>query len=116
MAEAEETVKIEIEVPKEQVKIEGKPITDAKTPPDKKGKERPGIASYDPLEIAKAPLEAPEPINKERPNRHQQRVMLFGFILVMVAPILIVLFNFTAGIVMAITGAAVIAFGALVKV
>lgn len=114
---AEEKVKLEIEVPKEalikRIRSEEK---DSQEKEEKKEEENPGVASYDPKEILKAPLESPSPVNKKPPNRHQQRVIFLGFLFILISPFLFAFVNFTAFIVIALAGAFIVAFGALVRV
>lgn len=74
------------------------------------------IAGYKPGEIAKAPLEPPEPKDKKAPNKHQRRVIIFGFILIVIGFILWPLIAFAVGAVFAVAGALVVAFGALVRI
>lgn len=114
MAE-EEKVKLEIEVPKKALlkRALGKSASEKE---DKEEKEKEGAASYESSEILKAAIEPPEPADKKPLNRHQLRVILLGFVLVLISLFLLVFVNFTAFVVMALAGAFIIAFGALVRV
>lgn len=118
---AEDKVKLEIEVPKKALikhirSEEESDKEEAEERKESKEKEQPGLASYDPKEMLKAPLESPEPVNKKPPNRHQQRVMMLGFIFILISPFLFAFINFSAFVVMALAGAFIIAFGVLVRV
>lgn len=102
MSEApDEKVKVELELPKEQVSVE---------PAEKKPE-----ASYKTSDIVKAPLEPPEPKSKAPPNAHQRAVMIFGFAMIAVSLVLWPVASFTVFVAVAIAGAAVIAFGTLVR-
>jgi len=74
------------------------------------------VAGYEPSEIAKAPVEPPEPKDKKPPNAHQKAIIIFGFVLVGLSIILWPLFNFALFLGVAVAGAAIIAFGTLVRV
>lgn len=115
----DEKVKLEIEVPKKALlkraldkegeEKEGKDE-------DEEGEEEEKAVSYEPSELLKAAVETPEPADKKPPDRHQLRVIILGFVLVIISLILLVIINFTAFVVMALAGAFIIAFGALVRV
>lgn len=100
--EPDEKVKVELELPKDQVSVEP-------------AEEKP-TASYKAADVAKAPVEPPEPASKAPPNSHQKAVMIFGFSIIAVSLILWPLINFTVFVAVAIAGAAVIAFGTLVRI
>ncbi len=100
---ADEKVKVELELPKDQVSVE--PAEDDKPK-----------ASYEPRDVLKAAVEPPEPKAKAPPNRHQKLVMVFGFALVAASLLLWPLIGLTVFVAVAVTGAAVIAFGTLVRI
>lgn len=117
MAE-EEKVKLEIEVPKKALlkrALAGSGSErNEKEDNRKHTEEKP--AGYEPSELLKAAIEVPDPADKRPPNPHQLRVMLMGLTLVVISLVLLVIINFTAFVVMALAGAFIIAFGALVRV
>lgn len=119
---AEDKVKLQIEVPKEQLeKVVGEPAATAKTeePAEKsktERKEEPEVAGYKASQIAKAPLEPPEPESKAAPNPHQRRLIIFGCAIVLAGLLLWPLASFAIGLTVAIAGAAVVAFGTLVRI
>lgn len=108
---ADEKVKIELEVPKSEVSI--KPAKKAKKlePEDKKE-----VAGYELGEVAKAPLEPPEPKDKKGPSIHQKRVVIFGFALAAASLILWPLFSFWVFVAVAAAGALVVAYGTFVRI
>lgn len=118
----DEKVKLEIEVSKKALlkraldkEGQGKEGKDKKDE-DEEGEEEEKVVSYEPSELLKAAVETPEPADKKPPDRHQLRVIILGFVLVIISLILLVIINFTAFVVMALAGAFIIAFGALVRV
>lgn len=142
----DEKVKLELELPKDEANIEPQPETlkraqklgeahekvkqkmkeveekeeklkqKEKELAKKEEEEETTVAGYKPAEIAKAPLEPPEPEDKKAPSSHQRRVMVFGLALVALGIVLWPLISFGFGLALAIAGAAVIAFATLVRV
>lgn len=108
----EETIKLEVEVPKENLKVEK---SKQKPKEEKEESDSPEL-SYKPQEIIKAVVEPPEPESKKGPNDNQKRLMFVGLSLILVSLIAWAVFNFVAAIAIALTGATLIAFGALVRV
>lgn len=119
MAESEEKVKVELELPKDEVHISeaSGPRLESKKSKKKDQNDNPeSPVDYSPLEIAKAPLEPPEPKSKAPPTVHQQRVIVFGFILIIAGILLWPIINFMIGLAFAVSGAIVVSFGALVRI
>lgn len=117
--EPEEKIKIELEVPKKDIKVESvssEPSVSKKPKEDKKQETENTIAGYKPSEIAKAPLEPPKPEDKKGPSRRQKFGVIAGSALVAAGLILWPFFNFAIFICAAFAGAAIVAFSSLVRV
>lgn len=129
--EEEEKIRIKLEVPKKEVQIESissepgseeskktaEETVDKQEEDKKKTEEKEStIAGYKPSEIAKAPVDTPEPEDKRGPNSRQKTLIIFGLALAAASVILWPLFSFWIFVPVAIAGAAVVAFGSLVRV
>lgn len=112
---AEDKVRLEIEVPRKDLRRFAQRKKRDEPKEESEDKDKKEIGGYEPAEILKAPLEPPEPSDKKPPNRHQQRVIFFGFAFVLLSPLLLFV-SLVAFIVLALAGAGIVAFGSLVRV
>ncbi|HET9850463.1 MAG TPA: hypothetical protein VFP35_02450 [Candidatus Saccharimonadales bacterium] len=124
-----ETVKIELELPKEAVSIEGDELKIKQTEcedkkedeekekeeseGEKKSGKEPGILGYKTSELAKIPAEAPEPTSKKPANPTQTKIILTGFIVIIIGIACWVFLPFFIGLAIAIAGAVLIIIGTL---
>ncbi|HET9721845.1 MAG TPA: hypothetical protein VFP32_02335 [Candidatus Saccharimonadales bacterium] len=133
MAEdSEDKVKVQLEIPREEVDLhidheaKEKKASEEKESEDEEDSDEDKsessdkhqdtkIAGYKAGEIAKAPVEPPEPENKAGPNKRQRRVLIFGFIAVAIGALLWPIFNFLTGMLIAACGAVAISYGVLVR-
>lgn len=97
---------------------EAKEITERSQKKEEKSdeSEEGSVASYKPSEIAKAPVDTPEPEDKRGPNSHQKTIISFGIALAVASIALWPLFSFWIFVAVAVAAAAVVAFGSLVRV
>jgi uncharacterized membrane protein YcjF (UPF0283 family) len=139
MAEQQEKVKIELEIPTDQLNIVSgetpstgqqvaaqelkqkehelqKKEAELNQKEEELKKDDAPVASFPADELVKAPLEAIKPKDTRPPNSHQKKMIFFGLALIAVGVILWPLFNFSMAIAVAIAGAGAIAFGSLVRV
>ncbi|HEX5448414.1 MAG TPA: hypothetical protein VFW90_04445 [Candidatus Saccharimonadales bacterium] len=134
--DSEDKIEIELKVPKEKVDVSVRPTKsesehdetsekkETKSSPEdsdediseESNKESELKSDYSLGDIAKAPVEPPEPEDTSKPNKHQKSVIVFGFALLAVSIIMWPLFNFAVFIGVALAGAAVVAFGSFVRV
>lgn len=130
--ESEEKVKVELELPKSGVSIEpaGNEAEERKARLKKRAQEREKkkeeekkkeddskeVGGYKVSDIAKAPVEPPEPENKKGPNVHQKRVVAFGFAIAIASLVLWPLIGFWYFVAVAIAGAVVVAFGTFFRI
>lgn len=122
MADEPEKVKIELEVPKDQVNIEAVQEEDksggeeAKSENGKERKEASGTASgYEPGEILKAPVEAPHITSARNPNYTQRVVVVIGFAMAVAGLLIWPLVSLAAGLAVAVAGALLVALGTMFR-
>lgn len=122
---AKEKVKVELELPKDQVTIEPvdkENVSSSSSPNGKSNKEDdssngPVLLGYKPEEILKAPSAAtPEPESKKPPNKSQRLIIYIGLIIGLGGLLILwPLVSFLAGLIVAIVGAILITYGTLIK-
>lgn len=115
-----EKVKIEIELPKEQISFGPEEKKEEEDKKDEEGEEENDsivkqATGYEVGELVKSPVEPPEHAKSARPVRGQIRSLLYGFALIILGLIAWPIFGFRVAIAVVLVGAAFIALGTLVR-
>jgi hypothetical protein len=105
-----ETVKVELEIPKEKLQVQSKDSSDSSPKRDDK---KP--SSTAPTNLVKDTFEPIDAKSKAPATVHQRRVMVFGGMLIGMGLIILLFFSFIVGLSVAAAGSLVVAYGGLVR-